>query len=150
MMNTPHTRMRGFTLMELLITVTIIGLLSAIALPQYQQHVARSRRVAAGSTLLDAAQFMQKLMDSNNGTYQVAGAVPALPTALQTAPQNTTGNDVVYNIAVATPTPNTFVLTASPRAGGPMASDACGNLTLDQRGRKGITGSGKTVQDCWK
>lgn len=145
-----HAHSRGVTLMELLIVVTIIGIISAVALPQYQQHLAKSRRVDTGTVLSSAATFMQQLQETNNGSYQRGGAAPELPVALRTSPPNATGNAVVYNITVTTPTPNTFLLTATPRAEGPMGSDGCGNLTLDQRGRKGVTGSGKKIQDCWK
>lgn len=149
-MYTPQAKSRGVTLMELMVTVTVIGLLSAIAIPQYQQHVAKGRRVDTGTVLSSAALFMQQVQETNNGSYQVNNAAPALPVALTTSPPNAMGTSVVYNIAVTTPTPNTFLLTATPRSGGAMGSDACGNLTLDQRGRKAVTGTGKTVQDCWK
>jgi type IV pilus assembly protein PilE len=150
MMRTNKPKMRGFTLIEMMLTVVIIGVLAAVALPQYQQHVAKGRRVDANSVLSAAALFMQQVLDTNNGAYQVNGAVPQLPVALRTSPPNVSGTAVMYDIAVATPTPNTFILTATPKNGGPMASDACGNLTLDQRGRKGNSGTSMTVQDCWK
>jgi type IV pilus assembly protein PilE len=150
MMHTRQPHSRGLTLVEMMIVVTIIGILSAAALPQYQQYVERGRRVEAGSALMDAAQFMQKIMDSNNGAYQVGNAPPVLPLSMQTSPPNATGTKVVYNITVATPTPNTFVLTATPRVGGLMTNDPCGSLTLDQRGRKGNSGTIKTLQTCWK
>lgn len=150
-MRTLHSHSRGVTLMELLIVVTIIGIISAVALPQYQQHVAKSRRVDTGTVLSTAAAFMQQFQETNNGSFQKASGGPAdLPVALRTSPPNATGNAVVYTIAVTAPTPNTFLLTATPRSDGPMGSDACGNLTLDQRGRKGVTGKDKKVQDCWK
>lgn len=150
MMRTHHSHSRGFTLIELLVVVTIIGIISAVALPQYQQYMAKSRRVDTGTVLSTAAAFMQQFQETNNGSYQRGGAAPELPVALRTSPPNATGNAVMYNITVTTPTANTFLLTATPRADGPMGTSECGSLTLDQRGRKGVTGVGKKVQDCWK
>ncbi len=145
-----HHHQRGFTLIELMITVVIIGILSAIALPQYSQYVDRSRRADATAVLMDASQFMQKLMESNNGSYQAPnGGTPQLPMAIRTSPPNATGSGVAYNITVATPTRNSFVLTAERNSGGPMATDSCGSLTLDQRNRRGVVGGSKSVNDCW-
>ena len=150
-MNThAHRHQRGFTLIELMITVVIIGILSAIALPQYRHYVERSKRTDATAVLMDASQFMQKLMESNNGSYQAPnGGTPQLPMAIRTSPPNATGKSIAYNITVTTPTPNSFVLTATPNSGGPMADTECGSLTLDQRNRRGVVGGSKSVNDCW-
>lgn len=148
--HTHHHQQRGFTLIELMITVVIVGILSAIAVPQYRQYIERSRRTDATAVLMEASQFMQKLMESNNGSYQVnGGAAPELPTAIRTSPPNATGKNIAYDITVATPTPNSFVLTATPNSGGRMAGTECGALTLDQRNRRGVEGGSKSVTDCW-
>lgn len=136
----------GFTLIEMLITVLILGVLAAIAWPQYAEHVRNARRADARATLMAGAQFMQRLLDSNNGSYQVNGAAPQLPADLRAAPANSSGTKSHYTITVATPTANSFTLTAT-RVNA-MASDPCGDYTLDQRGRLNIQNATKNLQEC--
>lgn len=138
--------MRGFTLVEMMIVVLMMGVLAAIAWPVYTQYIKKARRADVRATLLATGQHMQRLLDTNNGSYQVNGAAPQLPTDLQTSPANMTGSKVMYNITVVTPTANTFTLTAT-RAGA-MASDECGDFTLDQRGRLNIKNASKSLADC--
>lgn len=149
-MNTRARRVQlGFTLIEVMITVAIIGILSAIALPSYQEYVARSRRLDAQTTLLEAAQFMERFYTQNGRYHQTVGGVAiALPAALTTSPAGSTGTRVIYNITLPAGTlgANTFTLQAAPANG--QASDRCGNLTFNQNGVRGVSKS--TVADCWR
>jgi len=131
---------RGFTLLELMITVAIVGILAGIAYPSYIGYVKRAQRSEARTVLLEASQFMQRFYASNN-RYDTA----VLPTALTRAPSSGTQR---YTIRIATGVSRTaFTLEAVPQ--GPMATDACGRITITHTGVRGKTGA-ETLDKCWK
>lgn len=139
---------RGFTLIELMVVVAIIGIIAAFAMPSYREYVAATRRAEAATALLEGAQALERYY-SANGTYiTAANALPAVfPTQ---APANGTA---YYTIAVqGTPTRSAYTLRATRVAGGVMASDGCGDLELNQTGARALNGNttGKTVADCWR
>ena len=133
--------LQGFTLLELLITVAIAAVLAAIALPSYQDYVTRARRLDGQTTLLEAAQFMERFY-TQNGSY--AGAV--LPATLAVSPAGSTADGVLYNVTLVALTPTAYTLQATPANG--QVNDACGNLTFNQNGVRGVGSS--TVADCWR
>jgi type IV pilus assembly protein PilE len=136
----------AFTLIELMIVVTIIGILAAIAYPSYQNFVKRSNRAGAKTALLEDAQFLERNFTTSN-RYDQDSAGNAVATAslpVQQTPRE--GGTAKYTITVI-PTASTYTLRATPA--GSMAGDGCGNLTLDNTGQKGRSGSGISISDCW-
>lgn len=142
---------RGFTLVELMITVAIIGILSAIAFPSYMQYIVRTNRSAAESFMFNVANKQEQSMLNARSYFSVATGVPAEWTAVSiTVPTEVSKNYTMTVTAVNTGTPPTYTVTATPIAGGTQATSdtKCATLTLTQDGTKGKTGTG-SVSNCW-
>ncbi|MEZ2738220.1 type IV pilin protein [Comamonas jiangduensis] len=134
---------KGFTLIEMMIVVAIIGILGAVAYPSYTEYVMRGHRADARAGLLQTQLWMERAATAN-GVYPTA-----LPAVLTWANDNTKR----YTIGFAANNTNaTFTLTATPKAGA-QRNDRCGTLTLTHTGERNITnrpaGSNMTAADCW-
>lgn len=154
---------RGFTLIEAMIVVVLVGIIAAIAIPSYREYIIRSQRSAARQVLVEAAQYLERV-HTFSGCYNYAdtascvagaGSATVVPSTLQRSPAEGRASYLVtWTLASGS-----YTLTAIPcsAAGGscPSGADtsfndpACGLLTLTQTGLRGASGSGG-VATCWQ
>lgn len=127
-----NKHIRGFTLIELMITVVIVGILASVALPSYRNHVIRSKRSSAEAQMMDIASREQQYLISNR-VYASCATLSSGCTALSFTLQD----DVKDNYQMKVDTvddPPSFTITLTPISGTTQSSD--GSLTLDSEGNK--------------
>jgi type IV pilus assembly protein PilE len=126
-------RHQGFTLIELMIVVLIVGILAAVAYPSYARYVEQARRADGKSALLDAAQRLERCHTQTN-TY-VGCAFPAV------------SPDGHYAIAATQQVAMAFTLTATPQ--GVQLGSPCGTYTLTSNGTRTVAGGSLGADRCW-
>lgn len=133
----------GFTLIEVMIVVAIVGLLAAIALPSYREQIAKSRRAEARTQLASAQMWMERFY-AEHFSYLTATNGTAMSAAFATQPfvvsPRQGDGTAMYNINVQS-TVSSFTLTASPITTSSMAGDFCGTYTYTFTGRRSSSGS---------
>jgi type IV pilus assembly protein PilE len=136
-----RTNQRGFTLVELMITVAVIGLLSAIAYPSYQQQVAKGRRTDAKQSLLELSQKLERYY-TERGTYANAtlGAGGIYPNV---------SSGGYYSLAITAQSADGFTVRATPV--GNQVGDACDSFQYNQLGEQSV-GANATMSavKCWQ
>jgi type IV pilus assembly protein PilE len=146
----------GFTLIELMIAVAIVGILATIAATSYQRQVMQSHRTDARTALLDLAGREEKLFSTTNA-YSAIPSVLGYGTATTAVsfPVGSSNGTNYYNVLITTPDPaqpgnlNSYTMTATPIAGGPQAADTtCTSLTVNQLGQQTATPV-PNAATCW-
>lgn len=129
---------KGFTLIEVMIVVAIIGILAAIAYPSYDEYVKRGNRAEGQAFLNEVAARQERYFSQNNAYVTSVDDISKLGLSKSSSE---TGK---YTLSIGTD--NGYTLTANQQ----FNDTKCGNLTLNAQGVKGRSGTEKTVDECWR
>jgi len=130
---------RGFSLIELMVTVAIIAILAAVAYPSYTRYIVRSNRAAAQGYMLEISGLQQRyLLDARAYAAQLSDLATTVPATVA-------GNYTITTGQVAGPPPG-FLVTAVPINSQLARDGECGTLGINQAGTRTVTGTGTT---CW-
>lgn len=136
---------RGFSLIELLVTLAVAGTLALWVVPAALDQVRRARRAAAQAGLQEAALWLERFRGEHGQYLQTrAGAPMLLPAALQEVPHGA-GAAAHYRIALDALDSQSHTLVAVPQRA--MAGDPCGSFLLNHLGQQSNRDAARS--DCW-
>lgn len=131
---------KGFTLIELMITVAIVGILAAVALPAYTNYIRQANRSDAKAILLENAQYLERYYTEHNSYEDATIPVTVSPK----------GGTTLYDITLEDPGTTSYTLTATPVSGGSMDGDECGALSINSLGQKTVDDATSDADTCWR
>ncbi len=141
----PMKRVRGFTLLELMIVVAVIAILATIALTAYNKQIRKSRRAEAKQALSDLI-IKQEKWRSNNTAYGTCNQAVDPVTAAGTACASFNSGLSYYAVAVTANNATSYTMTATPKTADQL-NDSCGTLTVAMA--SGSITRSPTTTGCW-
>ncbi|ENX33191.1 hypothetical protein F889_03130 [Acinetobacter colistiniresistens] len=124
---------RGFTLIELMIVVTIIGILAAVAYPSYQEYVRRTKRTDAQADMIELAGRLQRYKIANFTFLKSDGSTPiGIADVGHSGILPQSGGATLYTLALSNVTAGTWTLIATPTG----AQTGDGHIVLNYRGER--------------
>lgn len=135
-MRTRKGQTKGFTLIEIMIVIAIVGILASIAVPMYDGYITKSRRVDAQIGLRNAAMVMERCR-TQSFTYEDCDARV-----------DAQSPEKYYSLLVSGDTATTFTITATPVTGKSQAGDTkCTSASINQKGE--VDGLPTGTHECW-
>ncbi len=128
-------KLRGFSLIEILIVIAVVAILVSIAIPNYTAFVLRANRTTAMEAVLESTACLERIY-SRTGAYIYDDTCKTTPKGyqrLRIVDTGTVGQE--------------YRITAVPKDG--QVNDPCFKLRMDHKGRKLVVGASKTAAECW-
>ena len=135
-------RSPGFTLIEVMIVVAVVGILASIAIPLYTQHVENSRRADGMEALQVTAQRLERCY-SQYGQYDTDNC-----TVVEELSDGGFDSSQGYYLVTGSMDEATFLLSAAPQ--GVQSGDDCGTFTLNQASVRDVDNASMDAADCWR
>lgn len=130
---------RGFTLVELMIVLIVLGVLVGVAIPSYRDYVIRSNRSEARAALLELAQTLERCFTRFNRYDHGSCTLPPMPMMTPSR---------AYQVRISNRTQTAFTIEAVPQGQQAARDTRCGTFRIDQAGQRTVSGSG-TPRECW-
>ena len=139
---TNKRRLAGFTLIEVMVVVAVIGILAAVALPSYQDYIRRGKRADA-QALLQSAAFAQERYRLNNASY--ASSPGDLTGVCADTADPCESQEENYTLSISGATATGFTLTATAVSASQQADSGCTSIVYTKTGSTFAT----TPAKCW-
>jgi type IV pilus assembly protein PilE len=140
MLNTKHILALGFTLLELLMALTVVGILFTLTYPQYQSYILKARRNEGKAALMHLSIKMEEYYSAYK-TYTGA-------TLARVGINSTTTSQGNYALSISSANTDSFTILATPQGNQAINDTECAKLSLNQDGLKQISGTG-SASECW-
>lgn len=133
----------GFSLIEVMIVVAILGIILGIGVPSYSSYMEKTRRADAIALLSEVAGEQERFFTENN-RYATTMTEMGYTAATELSENG------FYGVSVTASGGTTFTLTAAPIAGEPQENDTkCGSFTINSAGSKGVVNASLPAEKCW-